>query len=176
MRSSTRTWTRVEQLVSTLQKRWDSGRYLRAYAAGDKWAPITLPVKGPSAEDLLDHFDEARKWTADFERDAGSGGTGSERFSVDYRMLRGRNLGVNRIPARIRIDSSSSSAICWTGRAKFGPSTASSKKPDSASRRPRHGSPVIHWSPWAIGTSGTRCSPPWCGSRPVRTVGSTCAR
>ena len=105
MRSSTRTWTRVEQLVSTLQKRWDSGRYLRAYAAGDKWAPITLPVKGPSAEDLLDHFDEARKWTADFERDAGSGGTGSERFSVDYRMLRGRNLGVNRIPARIRIDS-----------------------------------------------------------------------
>ena len=70
-RSSTRTWTGVEQLVSTLQKRWDTGRYLRAHAAGDKWAPITLPVKGPSAEDLLDHFDEARKWTAEFERDAG---------------------------------------------------------------------------------------------------------
>ncbi len=38
---------------------------------------------------------------------------------------------------------SSSSAIYWTGRARFGPSTASSNRPDSAFRRPRHGSPVI---------------------------------
>ena len=105
MRWSTQAWTGVEQLVSTLQKRWDTGRYLRAYAADEKWESITLGVKGPSAADLLDHFDEARKWAAEFERDAGVRGTGSERFSLEYRTLRGRNLGVNRIPARMRIDS-----------------------------------------------------------------------
>ena len=105
MRSSTRAWTDVEQLVSTLQKRWNTGRYLRAYAARARWESITLPVKGPSAGDLLDHFDEARKWAAEFEWDAGAGRPGSERFSIEYRTLRGRNLGVNRIPARMRIDS-----------------------------------------------------------------------
>ena len=105
MRSSTRQWTDVEQLVSTLQKRWNTGRYLRAYAARARWESITLPVKGPSAGDLLDHFDEARKWAAEFEWDAGAGRPGSERFSIEYRTLRGRNLGVNRIPARMRIDS-----------------------------------------------------------------------
>jgi len=105
VRSSTRQWTDVEQLVSTLQKRWNTGRYLRAYAARARWESITLPVKGPSAGDLLDHFDEARKWAAEFEWDAGAGRPGSERFSIEYRTLRGRNLGVNRIPARMRIDS-----------------------------------------------------------------------
>ena len=105
VRSSTQAWTGVEQLVSKLQKRWDTGRYLRAYAADEKWEPITLGVKGPSAADLLDHFDEARKWAAEFERDASVHGTGSERFSLEYRTLQGRNLGVNRIPARMRIDS-----------------------------------------------------------------------
>jgi len=105
VRPSAQGWTDVGQLVSTLQKRWNTGRYLRAYAAGEQWEPITLPVKGPSAGDLLDLFDEARKWAADFERDAGAGGPGSGRFSIEYRILRGRNLGANRIPARIRIDS-----------------------------------------------------------------------
>ena len=105
MKPSTRAWTDVGQLVSTLQKRWDTGRYLRAYAEADQWEPITLPVKGPSAADLLDLFDEARKWASDFERDAGAGGPGPKRFSIEYRTLRGRNLGANRIPARMRIDS-----------------------------------------------------------------------
>jgi hypothetical protein len=105
VRSSTPAWTDVEQLVSKLQKRWNTGQYLRAYAAADRWESITLPVKGPSAGDLLDHFDEARKWAAEFERGAYAGRPGSERFSIEYRTLRGRNLGVNRIPARMRIDS-----------------------------------------------------------------------
>ena len=105
MRSSTPAWTDVEQLVSTLQRRWNTGRYLRAYAAKERWESITLLVKGPSAGDLLDHFDEARKWATEFERDAGAGRPGSERFSIEYRTLRGPNLGVNRIPARMRVDS-----------------------------------------------------------------------
>lgn len=92
-------------MVSTLQKRWDTGRYLRTYAAGEQWEPIILPIKGPSAGDLLDHFDEARNLAAEFERDAGVRGTRSERFSLEFRTLRGRNLGVNRVPARMRIDS-----------------------------------------------------------------------
>jgi hypothetical protein len=63
-------WTRVDELVATLRKRWNSGRYLRDYASGTPWQPITLPVKGPTATELLDYFDEAVRWAERFRHDS----------------------------------------------------------------------------------------------------------
>jgi len=79
-------WTEFGQLVSVLRKRWDTGRYLRAYAASEPWEPLALPVKGPTAAEFLDHFDAARRWATDFERDAGAG-VGSGQLSVEYRIV-----------------------------------------------------------------------------------------
>ncbi|HEX4220217.1 MAG TPA: Wadjet anti-phage system protein JetD domain-containing protein [Acidimicrobiales bacterium] len=98
-----RTWTDVRQLRGSLRRRWESGRYLRDYCASVPWVPVTLPVKGPAAAEFLDRFEEARRWVADFERDSRAAG-GVERFSIEYRTVRGRNLGANAVPARIRIE------------------------------------------------------------------------
>jgi len=103
-RPAYQTWSTVGGLIATLRKRWDKGQWLSRYAAGDPWDPLVLPVRGPNAAELLDHFDEARSWSAAFGRDARTGG-GSERFSIDYRIVQGRNVGANRIPAGIRIAS-----------------------------------------------------------------------
>jgi hypothetical protein len=103
-RAPARGWTYFDQLVSMLKKRWDTGRYLRAYAASEPWEPFALPIKGPTAPEFLDHFDAARRWATDFERDAGAH-VDADRLSIEYRTVQGRNLGANRIPARIRIDS-----------------------------------------------------------------------
>lgn len=103
-RASVSTWTDVAQLVSVLRRRWDSGQYLRAYAASVPWVEISLSVKGPTATELLDHFEEARQWALDFVRDARFG-EDCERFSIDYRTIRGRNLGANRVPSRIRVQT-----------------------------------------------------------------------
>lgn len=90
-------WTEVSDVVATLRRRWNSGRYLRAHASGQPWEPIRLPVKGPASTEVLDRFDEIRSWCASLEVGAPA------RFEIEHRSVRGRNLGSNRIPARVRV-------------------------------------------------------------------------
>jgi hypothetical protein len=91
-------WTRAEQLVAVLRRRWETGIYLKAYASGDPWQPIILPVRAPGAGDLLQQLDAARRWIAQFERD-------TRRFCVEYRAVQSRHIGTNRIPARVKVES-----------------------------------------------------------------------
>jgi len=97
-------WTTVADLVATLRRRWDSGRYLRSYAEGAEWVPIELPVKAPSAAELLDRFDEALAWSERFQKDSQPRDS-PPRFTVIYRTIKGKGLGSNDLPARARIDS-----------------------------------------------------------------------
>jgi hypothetical protein len=91
-------WTRAEDLVAVIRRRWETGTYLRAYATGQPWQPITLPIKGPDAGDLLGRLDDCRAWAARIEREAAL-------WTLTYRDVRGRQLGANRIPARATADS-----------------------------------------------------------------------
>lgn len=90
-------WAEVSDLVAVLRRRWDSGRYLRAYACGHPWEPVSLPVKGPAAGEILDRFEEVRKWAAAFELGAAA------YFEIDHRKVGGRHVGSNMVPARARI-------------------------------------------------------------------------
>ncbi len=90
-------WTKATDLVAVLRRRWGSGRYLRAYARGEGWEPVVLPVKGPNADELLHRFEEVRKWVAAFQ-------AGADRsLQIEYRTVGGRHVGANRIPARVRV-------------------------------------------------------------------------
>lgn len=95
-------WTTVDDLVSTLRRRWATGRYLRDHAEGRPWTPVELPVRGPSPRDLLDRFDEVVVWSKRFEQDRRITGEGP-RFEVVYRSVGGRHLGSNSVPARVRV-------------------------------------------------------------------------
>ncbi len=97
-------WTRVDELVATLRKRWDSGRYLRDYASRAQWQPITLPVRAPAASELLDNLDEGVRWAQRFRRDSRTA-SGGARFAIEMRTIQGKGLGVNDVPARIRLDT-----------------------------------------------------------------------
>lgn len=72
--------------------------YLRAYAAGEPWTPVSLPVKAPDARELLDRLDEARQWLNRFQREASG-------FDIEYKTVQGRQLGANRLPARVTANS-----------------------------------------------------------------------
>ena len=91
----TSAWASVPDLVDVLRRRWQ--RYLKDYACGSDWQPVVLPVRGPAARDVLDRFEDVRRWTADFEAQARG------RFEVEYRQVAGRHLGSNRVPARVRV-------------------------------------------------------------------------
>ncbi len=97
-------WTNVNDLIATLRKRWATGRYLSDYAGDVPWTPIELSVKAPSASELLDQFDDAVRWADGFQHDSHTGGD-SARFAVTYRTIKGKNLGANSVPARVRIES-----------------------------------------------------------------------
>jgi hypothetical protein len=97
-RPDTSPWTQVDQLVATLRKGWDTGEYLKGYLAGEQWQPVELPVKGPTAAELLDQVDQARRWLQRFEQQAG-------RFNIEYKVVRSRRLGTNRVPTRVRVES-----------------------------------------------------------------------
>jgi hypothetical protein len=92
-------WSTVADLVALLRRRWETGLYLRGHAAREPWEPVVLPVKGPTADELLHRFEAVQKWAAGFESDA------LDRFEIEYRSVGGRNFGANRIPARVRLSS-----------------------------------------------------------------------
>jgi hypothetical protein len=97
-------WTNVNGLIATLRKRWATGRYLSNYAGNVPWTLVELPVKAPSASELLNQFDEAVRWAEEFQRHSHTRG-GVARFAVTYRTVKGKNLGANSVPARVRIES-----------------------------------------------------------------------
>jgi hypothetical protein len=97
-------WTSFAQLVATLRRRWARGDYLTAYATGAAFAPITLPVKGPTASEFLDYFDEAVRWAERFGAESRTP-AGQARLQVEHRTVKRPGLGANDIPARVRVES-----------------------------------------------------------------------
>lgn len=94
----------MPDLVTVLRKRWARGQYLRAYASADPWVPLSLPVRGPAARDLLDHLDAADRWVLRFQQDCRSR-SGRPWLRIDYRTTTGRDVGRNDLPIRVWVDS-----------------------------------------------------------------------
>ncbi len=90
-------WAEPADILATLHRRWSSGRYLRSHARGDRWEPVRIPIKGPASNELLDRFDEVRRWSAAFAPGAPGVGRG---LTIEHRTVRGRSLGSSRVPAR----------------------------------------------------------------------------
>ncbi len=97
-------WSRVDDLIAVLRRRWESGRYLSAHLASAEWTPVLLPISAPKTGELLDRLDQITVWLERFERDSRDS-AGRDRFAIEYRTLGGRAVGCNRVPARIRIDT-----------------------------------------------------------------------
>jgi hypothetical protein len=97
-RSDVPGWTQVDELVAILRRRWDTGLYLKAYLGGELWQAVELPVKGPSADEMVAHLDRVRRWLSRFEEQASE-------FAVEYEIVQSRQLDATRIPARVRIES-----------------------------------------------------------------------
>lgn len=97
-------WTAVADLFQILRRRWDRGQYLRPYVAGEPFLPVVLPVKAPTAQEAADDLDAAVAWADRFRRDSHTAG-GRPRFLVEYRTIKGRGLGVNEVPARVRVET-----------------------------------------------------------------------
>ena len=80
------------------------GLYLRAHVLGEPWEPVSLPVRAPTAVDVLEALDDVVAWAARFHRGAVDRGS-QDKFHITYRTLRGSGLGNNEVPARITVET-----------------------------------------------------------------------
>lgn len=89
-------WTTVAGIAAVVRRRWDAGDLLRAYADGDPFPRVEVPLRGPSAADLGEHFDEARAWANDVYR----GARGGRAYDVVRTEVGGRHAGRTELPGR----------------------------------------------------------------------------
>lgn len=97
----------MHEVVAKLRRRWDRGGWLRDHAAGVEFIPVSVPVRGPGSDQVLDQLDAVHRWLDRFSQDARRAG-----FRVETKIIRGRRLGRNEVPGRLWLDSLDDLARC----------------------------------------------------------------
>ncbi|MFG2785763.1 Wadjet anti-phage system protein JetD domain-containing protein [Streptomyces prunicolor] len=93
-------WTRPEQVVEALRRKWTSGRYLAAAAGEHPFEPIGVPLKGPAAADALHHYEQALAWAQSWAPDR------HPHLRIQTKTIGGRNgTSPHTIAGRVWIDS-----------------------------------------------------------------------
>jgi hypothetical protein len=91
-------WTRPAGARAWLDRKWRSGVLLTAFAEGQDWEPLSVPLRGPAPAEVGGRLAEVQEWAAEWAR--------AERgpLRVEYKKVGGRQVGANLIPARAWID------------------------------------------------------------------------
>ena len=89
-------WTRPADVREAVRKKW--GTLLAAYAAGQEWAPLDFPLRGPGPAEIGERLGEVQKWAGEWEQ-ATRGP-----LRVEYKKIGGRHIGANLIPGRAWVD------------------------------------------------------------------------
>lgn len=97
-------WTDSSDVRLALERRWRSGAVLKAYAAGEPFGPISVPLKRPGSADLLERRDEINAWVGRLLADCAAT---SRRpgLRIESTPVPSRTLGRNELPRRVWADS-----------------------------------------------------------------------
>lgn len=89
-------WTTPADVASRLRRRWEAGAFLTAYATGEPFEPVAVPIRGPKPGELATRLDQVRDWARNWSR--------AESMRVEYKKIGGRLIGTNELPGRAWID------------------------------------------------------------------------
>ena len=103
------TWTRPADLRHQTQKLWKNGTLLRVQMLDEALFPKRFPLKGPNSKELVERFDEVRKWIAVLQKQGD--------FRIEMREVRHRVIGTNAIPRYAWVDTLEQ-ALRITGKIK----------------------------------------------------------
>ncbi len=99
--AETADWSTVAELVGRLERRWDRGTWLRAYAGGEPFEPVTITARTPTPTDLVERTSDVQAWVKKFHNDAAQ----RPDIEVIHKTLRNRAVGANEVPAAVYIES-----------------------------------------------------------------------
>ena len=94
-------WTTPDDIAARVRRRWDDGSLLRAYANGDPFQPIEVPLRGPKPSQVGDDIAAARDWVAALD----AGRRDDSRYALQWQSIGGRQIGRNRLPVRAVVTS-----------------------------------------------------------------------
>ncbi|MEE6179709.1 Wadjet anti-phage system protein JetD domain-containing protein [Mycobacterium sp. 050134] len=94
-------WTTPDDVAARVRRRWDDGSLLRAYANGDPFQPIEVPLRGPKPSQVGDDIAAAREWVAALD----AGRRDDTRYALQWESIGGRRIGRNRLPTRAVVSS-----------------------------------------------------------------------
>ncbi|WP_438859836.1 Wadjet anti-phage system protein JetD domain-containing protein [Achromobacter spanius] len=89
-------WTTPADIRTQVQKLWDRGSMLAGLVTGETVFPRRIAIKGPSAQELLERFEDARAWSREI--------TALRHVRIETRSLRHRVLGNNALPCAVWLD------------------------------------------------------------------------
>lgn len=92
-------WTEPADVVNVLRRRWRAGAWLTDMANSQPWEPLSVPLRGPTATDLADRYDDVQRWASGWRRAAQKDG-----LRLEFHSVGGRKVGVNELPRRVWLD------------------------------------------------------------------------
>jgi hypothetical protein len=95
------TWTSPSDVAAVVRRRWEDQALLRAYAAGDPFPTIDVPLRGPRAAEIGADLRKVQTWAASLETASRNG----QRYDLTYAEVGGRLIGRNRLPARVVVSA-----------------------------------------------------------------------
>ncbi|MFJ7205226.1 Wadjet anti-phage system protein JetD domain-containing protein [Streptomyces sp. NPDC098789] len=93
-------WTRPQQVIEALRRKWTSGQYLASAAQGQDFEPIGAPLKGPAAADVLHHYEQVLAWAQSWAPDR------HPQLRIQTKTVGGRGgIPANPVPERVWVDT-----------------------------------------------------------------------
>lgn len=95
--------TAESDITAFAVKLWESGRLPSALITGERLFPLSMPLKGPSAAELIHDLASARRWAEALRK-----GSKKERgagYSLEYKTVRPAPLGPCELPSRAVIET-----------------------------------------------------------------------
>ncbi len=90
-------WTTPSDAKAQLTRLWERGDLLRPIVTGEPSVAIRLTLKGPNSSDMTDRFDAVRAWATELAE--------VPQIRVEWREVRHRVQGVQRLPDKLWIDT-----------------------------------------------------------------------
>lgn len=95
------TWTTSADIRAKVQRIWDDGSLLRAYASGDEFRRLEHRLRGPSAAEVGERLADVQRWKAELTNLSRDG----SRYSLELSTIGGRVIGRTLVPSRAVIET-----------------------------------------------------------------------
>lgn len=92
-------WSTPDDVATKVRRRWTSGELLSAHGRADEFAPIDLPLRGPTAGEIGADLARVQAWAERLQRGAAG------RYTLVLKPVGGRVIGRNELPARAVVTS-----------------------------------------------------------------------